>query len=222
MKARLPALALLALLALAGCAVEGPAIDVTQRGVLMPSARVGIGEHFELALAHASGKGAQTLYAGEGVQLGDGALRGARQLENEADVRIADAWLRVRTLAPGRTLGQEMLVGLSLINADFAVRSGAQSVTDHWTTQGLSLGMGFFGAAPFDTIVQARYTFTLTGRPIEQTHIHRLELAAVRPLARHVAARAGYSWWSIDATPPAGSEITVRLSGPALGVDVSF
>jgi hypothetical protein len=236
-KARLLALAMLALvvLALGGCAVPGPAIDVTQRGVFVPSARVSIGREtaeapsrlqpgaaFELALGRVAGKGPQTLYVGEGVELGEGALTGARQLENESDVRIADAWLRVRTLAPGQTLGHEMLVGLSLINADFTLRSGAQSVTDNWTTQGLSLGMGVFARAPLQTMVHARYSFTLTGRAIAQTHIHRLEVAGVRALGRHVAARAGYSWWAIDATPPTGSEITVRLSGPMLGLEASF
>src|SRR3954453_14868862 len=88
----------LILLALAGCAVAPPAIDVTQRGVLMPSARVSIGEVFELDMARAAGKGPQTLYVGERVQLANGSLTGARQLENSADVRVADAWLRGRSL----------------------------------------------------------------------------------------------------------------------------
>ena len=218
--------ALLAIAA-AGCAVEGPAIDITQRGVLIPSARATFSRHdtgaaFELAVARAAGKGPQTLYAGEGVQLRDRGLAGPRQLENEADVRIADAWLRVRTFHADEKFGQEMLAGLSLIRADFAVRSGAQTISDSWVTQGVSLGYGLLYRATPQTTLHARYSFTLTGRAIEQTHIHRLELAGVQALGRHVAARAGYSWWSVDATPPTGSEITVRLSGPMLGLDLSF
>ena len=212
----------LLLLALAGCAVPPPAIDVTQRGVFMPSGRASIGEAFELAVGRAAGKSMQTLYAGEGVQLRDNGLAGPRQIENEADIRIADAWLRLRTHAAGQELGREVLIGLSLINADFTARSGATTLTDSWATQGLSLGMGFFYRPASSITLHARYSFTLTGRAIAQTHIHRLELAAVHPLGRNIAARAGYSWWAIDATPPTGSEITVRLSGPALGLDLSF
>ena len=219
MKARSSALLVLAL---AGCAVAPPAIDVTQRGVFMPSGRASIGDAFELAVGRAAGKSMQTLYAGEGVQLRDNDLRGPRQIENQADVRIADAWLRLRTHEAQQKLGQEMLIGLSLINADFTTRSGTTTLTDSWATQGLSLGMGFFYRPASATTLHARYSFTLTGRAIRQTHIHRLELAAVQPLSRNVAVRAGYSWWAMDATPPTGSEITVRLSGPALGLDLSF
>jgi hypothetical protein len=207
---------------LAGCAVAPPAIDVTQRGVFMPSARASIGEVFELDMARAAGKGPQTLYVGERVQLANGSLTGARQLENSADVRVADAWLRGRSLDAGKTLRREVLIGWSLISADFTVRSGSQSITDSWATQGLSLGMGYLWQAAPETVLHARYTFTVTGRTIAQTHIHRLELAGVHALGRNIAARAGYSWWAIDATPPTGSEITVRLSGPMLGLDLSF
>ena len=56
----------------------------------------------------------------------------------------------------------------------------------------------------------------------EETEVNRVELALVQALGRHAAVRAGYSFWAIDATHLGGSEVSARLSGPMLGLDLNF
>ena len=219
----------------AGCTSTGTAIEVDQSGRFVPTARVSIsmpktsspsdpqdGTAIELGIAGVKGRSTQTLGGGQRVELGDRTFNGPVTLENEARATLVDGALRWRRFTEGRGLGIELLGGVGYVNADFAATGGGQRGSESFNSLGLVGGIGGIWRLAPSTSVQARYSLFLTGGWFDETDVQRIDLALVQALGRNFALRAGWQAWAIESKHVGRSEISARLRGPSLGMEISF
>lgn len=215
-------------LAACGTASRNSALEVNDTGVL-PALRLSIapstsappsepraGFAFELGVSNASGTSTQNLSGIEAASIEASRVAGPAQLKNDADARLIDALARLRFGASAEApLGLELLIGLS--QTDFEFTAGPLHNSQQATQ--LAYGIGGLLRLRNTSMLHARYTSAVSA----ELDTERFELAWVEAFGRHFAARAGYGTWNVVRTPPApGSEIRMRVSGPMLGVDLSF
>jgi hypothetical protein len=72
------------------------------------------------------------------------------------------------------------------------------------------------------TSAQGRLTYFTSTLVTEKSELERWDLAAVQALGRNVSLRAGYSWWELKSTRAGASDVHAQLSGPSLGLELSF
>ena len=228
---RLAAASMLVFVAACAGTSRDKSLEVNDTGVI-PVMRVAImpgsaeppsqprsGFAFELGLSKVSGSSTQSLPAGERVNVDGAAITGPAQLANDADARFIDALVRFRAGGSVESrLGLELLAGLSQANLSF--RAGSLSKSQ--SAVQLAFGIGGLVRLGPNSMLHARYTSGVNGDP-DELKASRLELAFVQSFARNFAVRAGYGLWNVVRTPPApGSEMRMRVSGPMLGLDLSF
>ena len=225
--------ALAAVLA-AGCTSTGTAIDIGDHRVFVPSARISIGTRgetptdpqsggaLELGASYASGKGQQSLSAGQRIDMGDQSFSGPRETTNEVKAAMFEGALRQRFFGASQRVGFEVLLGLAYSQLVFAVSSAGRRGANTDGSLGVLVGAGVLWRVQPGTSAQARLSFFRAGGFFGETEVNRVELALVQAVGRHAALRAGWSSWAIDASHLVGSEVSARLSGPMLGLDLSF
>lgn len=214
---------------LGGCVPSGTTIDIRDAHAFVPNARLSLGQPgelsrgtaFELGVAQTHGRSSQTLAAGESSALRSGTFSGPRELSNEVRATMVDAAARFRTSGTGN-LWVEGLLGLGYADLAYTVSSGSRHVNDDTSQVGLLGGIGMVWQVLPGTSAQARLTL-LNGMGIEDdTDVERWELALAQAIGRHAELRAGYMWWDIKTTRHRLSEVRSRISGPALGLALSF
>ena len=219
----------------AGCSSTGTSIETDEGGRFVPSARVGIsfardaqpsdphdGGALELGVATVKGRSTQTLASGQSVEIGDETFNGPATIENETRATVFDGVLRWRRFTESRVLGIELLGGLGYINMDFTTRAGSQQGRDGFSSLGLLGGIGGIWRIGPSTSLQARYSLFITGGWFEESDMTRLEIGLVQALGRNFALRAGYQSWVIESREVWRSEISSKLRGPSLGVELNF
>jgi hypothetical protein len=224
-----------ALLALAaGCTSTGTAIETDQGGRLVSSARVSIGFRgdtpadphdglaLELGAATVKGRSTQTLASGQRVELGGETFNGPTTIENETRATMLDGAFRWRRFTASRVLGIELLGGLSYANLEFTSTGPAEWGREGLGKFGLLGGLGGIWRIGSGTSLHARYSSFATFRLFEETDVRRLELALAQALGRHFIVRAGYQSWAIESKQLLRSEVSTRLRGPSLGLELAF
>ena len=218
----------------AGCTSTGTAIDIGDHRVFVPSARVSLGTRsempsdpqpggaLELGVSYASGKSQQSLSAGQRIDMGDQSFSGPRETTNEVKAAMLDGALRQRFFGASQRVGFEVLLGLAYSQLVFAVSSADRRGANTDGSLGVLFGAGVLWRVQPGTSAQARLSFFRAGGFFGETEVNRVELALVQAVGRHAALRAGWSFWAIDASHLLGSEVSARLSGPTLGLDLSF
>ncbi len=192
-------------------------VAITPAGVEAPS-RPTSGFGLELGVSEAKGSSTQTLGAADTAVLDGRTIAGPAQLTNDAEVRFVDALVRWRALSSQGPLGLELLAGLTHGNYDFK----AGGVSSSRGSAMLTLGVGGLYRVGPDTTVHLRYSGSAGGSTGSLT-AQRAEISLVQSLGRNFAARLGYGLWNVVSTPPEpDSELRTRLSGPVLGIDLSF
>src|SRR5437667_10903787 len=219
---------------IAGCTSTGTAIDIGDHRVFVPSARISIGTRgemptdpqrggaLELGASYASGKSQQSLSAGQRIDMGDQSFSGPRETTNEVKAAMLDGALRQRFFGASQRVGFEVLLGLAYSQLVFAVSSAGRRGANTDGSLGVLFGAGVLWRVQPGTSAQARLSFFRAGGFFGETEVNRVELALVQAVGRHAALRAGWSSWAIDASHLVGSEVSARLSGPMLGLDLSF
>jgi hypothetical protein len=232
-RALAPLAALAACLA-AGCSTTSTTIDIGDHRAFVPSARLSIGpasdtpsepkpgSAFELGVSRASGGSTQSLSAGQQVQLAEQSYNGPRMMTNEIDATLLDAAARLRSFDATQRVGFELLLGFGYADLNVSVSSGARRNSDHYNSLGVLFGVGVIARLRPGTSAQARLSLFRAADLTEETEVNRLDLAVVQALGRNAALRAGWAFWAIDATRSGHSDVSARLSGPALGLDISF
>lgn len=225
--------------ALGGCdGVPPTIIEATDNNVFVPNMRAswsltgpkdtpseprsGSGIEFEALTAR--GSGSQSIDAGQQpVFLRDKTFTPSQALHHDFRYTYYDVSYRWRRFFGDGPVGLEVLVGPAYATLDFKVTSPTQQAADTFSYAGPSAGLGLIWRARPDSSVQARYTVAdLFGDNASLAQTRRAEAFLVQALGQNASARAGYTWWSVDATPPAGSEIQVKFNGPSLGLELQF
>ena len=234
--------ALAALAAFAGCApLDLPSSEANLRNerVLMPTLRVAIplgtegergpeprsGAAFELSGAYARGSATQTLSGGSPILLGGAAFNPPASVGYEFGLtHLQGAWRARGFFGESRTFGGELLFGFGFDQLSLDATSGALRASEDISRGGLVLGVGALWRPRPGTSLQARWTLFEGTSDFEDTHpSQRIELAAVQALGQNMALRAGWSWWQYrTGRGRERSAIDLRVSGPALGLDLLF
>ena len=227
-------LPVLAAVLLAGCVASGTTLEVHDADVFVPNLRVSIGKGdeapsalrsggaFELGVSQARGESTQQLGSGQRSTLGSQTFYGPQQIGTEARVTVLDAVGRVRTMGPEQKVGFELFGGLGYARYDFAVLQGGRRFEDGTGAVGLTGGVGLVWRLLPSTSAQGRFTYFASTGVTEKSEIERWDAAAVQALGRNVSLRAGYSWWELKSTRGGSSDVHARLSGPSLGLELSF
>ena len=223
------------LLALAaGCTSTRTPVEVDQGGRFVPSARVSIGLRadtpadphdgaaLELGIASAKGRSTQSLASGQRVELGGETFNGPATIENEARATMLDGALRWRRFTAGRVLGIELVGGVGYANLDFTTTGPAERGSEGANSFGLLGGIGGIWRIGSSTSLHARYSLFGTFGLFEETEVKRFEVALAQALGRHFIVRAGYQSWELESKALLRSEVSARLRGPSLGLELAF
>jgi hypothetical protein len=230
----------LAAAALAGCCcAPQPSYtkaEVEDHSVFLPSLRVVVpfsrqdrsglepqtGHALEARLTRVDGSGSQNLGSGSPIVIGDATYNAPANLKYDFDLANAEVAYRYRHL--WRSGGVEGLVGIGYNRLRVAAAApGLSSVyTDEALGPVLSVG-GLWRLRPGTSVqgrVAAWYGNAFGGW---YSDLLRAEIFYVQALGRNVALRAGYAAWQVDVDRDGkDSDIRLRFSGPALGLDLMF
>lgn len=222
---------------LAGCATDHTTIDVDDRSVFIPSARVSVplskqqeppsepqtGHAIEIGYTQTKGSSSQSLGAGQdAIRFGGQSFNPPREVQYEFDYKHAELHYRYRKfLSTSPNLGFEVLGGVVNSRLDLSASSLAQRAHEKLSSAGLSGGVGAIWKLRPETSLQARYSAFAAS----ETRGNRTELFAVQALGANASVRGGYTWWYVRADPVSfdpGSEVAVRFRGPAISLDLMF
>ena len=226
---------------LAGCGSAPPSYtkaEIDDHSTLIPSVRVVIpvsrqreapsepqtGHAVEIRLSGARGDGSQAHGSGGPISLGGQNFNAPLTLAYDFEYTHAEAAYRWRKFfGSSPVFGVEVLGGIGFGKMDITASSATQRAIDGRDSVGLTLGAGGLWRWRPGTSVQARFTGFYSGDQGGVSSVLRGEVYLVQALGRHAALRAGYAGWQVDSdSNGAGSDIRLRFSGPALGLDVMF
>jgi hypothetical protein len=232
--------------ALTGCAsTSNTDLKITDRGVVIPSARASIdispqaespsvphnGHAIELGFSGASGDDAQSLAPGEpAIVFGGRTFTSPNELRHEFDFRFAEFAYRYRRFyGDTRPFGIEALVGLGYAEVDLSVASATQRASEKLSNGGIVGGFGLIWKFLPRTSLQSRFTLFLSGENEDVSAATRLDAYLVQAIGKHVAARVGVTGWGLESSREANdgfsspnSRIRARFSGLGIGLDVMF
>lgn len=240
-------LAMLLAVLLSGCAdLTTKRIEATDNSVFLPEARVSVdisprgdnpavphtGHGIELGVTGGKGDDKQVTDAGDRpVVFGGRTFTSPVELRHEFDFRFASLAYRYRHFfgGPGGTFGIEGVGGLGYAELDLEVASATQRAQEKLGSGGIVLGVGLVWKFWPTTSLQSRLTVFGSGDDEGVSSASRLDVYVVQSLGRHAAVRAGWASWGVrsvrednEDNTSGKSPINVRLSGPALGLEVMF
>ncbi len=242
----LPALAALAaaVVALGGCGTATTSdIKVNDNSTFLPNVRAAVtfagdpapgprvhGSHaVEASFSGGSGSGTQNLDAGAlPVVFGGQRFTGPQELRYEFGVRYTQIAYRYRLLFGRSNLGMEVQAGAGYASLQLRVRGRTQVAAEHLSNAGFAASLGGLWYMRPSTSLQVRYGGFASGDSDGVSSLGRLEAYLVQGLGRHAAVRAGWNWWQLrstrddDSFAADKSPIILRISGPALGLEVLF
>jgi hypothetical protein len=226
--------------ALGACASYPPPttpIRASESGATLPTFRIslsldsaagapaeqGAGRAVELGVATGKGRDTQVLSAGQApLVFGDTATTFSppQSLAHEFDFAYYDVSWRMRGFRADQAAGFELLAGLGYLSTDLTVSSPSERASETLTSVNLTLGVGGLWRVRPTTLLHGRATFMAPLGDFDE--VLRLEAHVVQALGRNAAVRAGYAFWRIRSEPSSTSGIKLDLSGPVLGLDLSF
>ena len=183
----------------------------------------------ELEISGAKGSDNQTLGAGQQpVVFGGETFLAPQTVHADFDFRLAYIGYRYRQVFERSGLGLEALVGPGYAQLGLSVAGPLRRASERLRDGGLVVGLGamlrFWGASS----VNFRATGFGSGSTDGVTSATRYDLYFAQALGRNAGIRAGYSWWNIrseredDYGSSTLSPIRVRMSGPAVGLELMF
>ena len=227
------ALALLPVAALCACgSAPTTTIEVRDHG-LVPDARaiVALGAaqsapdaRFALELGVTGFSGSSNQAVGSGappVKLEGRTFTPPVELQNEFDFRYGEVAWRFRIFPEGGRLGLELLAGLGYGNLDVSVATPALRAAESYSAGALVAGGGMLVKLWPSAALHARFMYSeFLSTDIDNAQ--RFELMLAQQLGQNFGVRAGYAAWKVERERSTGSDVQVRFSGPALGIDLLF
>lgn len=229
-------LALLLAGLLGGC-TSNTRIEATDRGVFLPVGRVSAnitrtqgapsepqgGHAIELGMTGGNGNDTQTLSSGQSpVGFGGQTFSPPQQLRHELEFRYVDLAWRWRKFLGTGAIGIETLAGVGYADLDMTVSSATQRANEGLNSWGATGAFGLIWRLRPGTSLQGRIAVFGSGDEAGVTRATRLEAFIVQALGQNAALRAGYASWNAYSERENASDIHVRFSGPALGLDLLF
>jgi hypothetical protein len=220
---------------LAGCANNR--IEATDRSVFLPMGRISAnltgrqgtpsdpqgGHAIEFGVTGGSGDDTQGFTSGQSpIVFGGQTFNTPVELRHEFDFRYADVAWRWRKFFGTGGFGIETLAGVGYADLDLTTASTTQRANEKLSSWGAAGGFGIIWRFRPGTSLQSRIAVFGSGDDTGVSGASRLEAYIVQALGRNAAVRAGYAAWSIVSERENASDIHVRFSGPALGLDVLF
>jgi hypothetical protein len=238
--------AILAAAALAACSSTNTTdVRIRDSGQFIPSARMSIdiptqsavapsrphtGHAIEFGATGGKAEDTQSLAAGnQPVVFGGQTFPSPNSLSNEAEFRYFELAYRYRKFFGEGTFGIEALGGLGYADMDVTVASAAQRASENLGNAGIVGGFGLVWRFLPATSLQTRWTLFLSGKEEGVSSASRWDIYLAQALGSHAAIRVGLAAWGVDSRREAAdvstsnnSPIRVRMSGPAIGLDVMF
>jgi hypothetical protein len=227
-----------------GAALAQSDLEAFDRGVLVPSIRLGVdisprgerpaaphsGHGIELGFSGSSGEDTQTVGAGVApVVFGGRTFFGPTELRHEFDFRFAEVAYRYRHFFGGGTFGIEALGGLGWAELDLTTSSPLATANDKLSNAGIVGAFGIIWKFLPDTSLQSRITLFGSGESEGVTGAGRLDVHIAHALTRNIGLRGGLVAWGFgsiraddDDTSSFNSRIRAGFSGLSLGLDIAF
>jgi len=238
-------LAWIAAMCACGAALAQEDIEVTDRGIVIPSFRLSFdiageagpqgpavphsGHGIELGLFGGSAKDSQSLSSGEFARFGGRTFSGSTTLENEFDFRVFELAYRYRRFFGSGVFGIEALGGLGFAEVDFSTRSPSASANEKLSDGGLLGAFGVIWKFHPAAYLQPRLTLFASGKEEGVTAAARFDVQVAWAFARNVAVRGGLTSWAFTSarveandSNSLNSRVTGAASGVSLGLDVAF
>jgi hypothetical protein len=221
---------------LAGCAND-TRIEATDRSVFLPMGRISAnltarqgtpsdpqgGHAIEFGVTGGSGEDTQRLTSSASPAVFGGQnFTAPIELRHEFDFRYADVAWRWRKFFGSGGFGIETLAGIGYADLDLSITSATQRANEKLSSWGAAGGFGIVWRLRPGTSLQSRIAVFGSGEDSGVSAASRLEAYIVQALGRNAAVRAGYAAWSVISERENASDIHVRFSGPALGLDLLF
>jgi hypothetical protein len=234
---------LLVCAALSGCLSDRSDVSISDSGVFIPSGRISIdispkaaapsdphgGHGLEIGLTGAKGSGSQTLGAGQPpVVFGGQAFNAPQSLKGDFDFKFADVAYRWRRFFGDGAVGIEALGGVGFAGLDLTLASTTQRAKAGLNSAGGVGGFGLIWRMRPGTSLQTRLSAFVSGKSDAVNNASRFDLFFSQALGPHAAIKGGYSAWEVNSTQDRldfggnRSDIRVRFSGPALGLELMF
>ena len=219
-------------------------IQVTDRGVFIPSVRLGVDIHprgespavphsghaFEFGATGASGEADQSRAVGAPTLVFGGQTFAApAELRHDFDFRFYEAAYRYRHFFGDGAFGIEALGGLGYAEYELTTTSAAQRASQKLSSGGLVGGFGIVWKFLPQTSLQSRITLFGSGENEGVTGAARWDVFVSQAIGRNVGLRLGLTSWSVvssreddDDFSSLNSRIDGRFSGVALGLEAAF
>src|SRR5262245_37996877 len=226
-----------------GAALAQTQIEAIDRGVIVPSLRLGFdisqrgdrpslphtGHGIEVGVTGASAEDSQSLAPGELVRIGGRAFTAASgELKHEFDFRFAELAYRYRHFFGSGAFGIEALGGLGWAELDFTTSSPLQTANDKVSNAGIVGAFGIIWKFLPNTSLQSRITLFGSGDTEGVTGAGHLDVHLAHALTRNIGLRGGLVAWGVSSirsdefTSSTNSRIRAGFSGLSLGVDIAF
>jgi hypothetical protein len=238
------AVLLAALLASGTALADHRDIKVTDRGVFIPSVRLGVDIHprdespavphsghaFEFGATGASGEADQGRGLGAPTLVFGGQTFAAPvELHHDFDFRFYEAAYRYRHFFGDGAFGIEALGGLGYAEYELTTSSAAQRASQKLSSGGLVGGFGIVWKFLPQTSLQSRITLFGSGDHEGVSGAARWDVFVTQAIARNVGVRLGLTSWGVvssreddDDFSSLNSRIDGRFSGVALGLEAAF
>jgi hypothetical protein len=237
-------LAILAVLALAGCSSTTSNIDIQDRSALIPTARIAIdfserpGPPSHIHTSHAvelgvtGATGDDTLRvetAQQPLVFGGENFSAPQDIRAEFDFRFTELAYRYRYVSERRGLGFEALAGLAYSTLGLRLIGATRTSAERLEGTGIVVGLGtMFRLWPSGSI-QFRGSGFASTTSEGVSSVGRYEVVFEQALGRHAAVRAGYAGIDVrsrreddEFSSSNRSPIRVRINGPMLGLSLMF
>jgi len=237
-------LAIVAVLALAGCSSTTSNIDIQDRSALIPTARIAIdfserpgppsrihtSHAVELGVTGATGDDTLRVEAGQQpLVFGGETLSAPQDVRAEFDFRITELAYRYRYVSERRGLGFEALAGLAYSTLGLRLIGATRTAAERLDGTGIVVGLGtMFRLWPSGSI-QLRGSGFASTTSEGVSSVGRYEVVFEQALGRHAAVRAGYAGIDVrsrreddELSSSNRSPIRVRINGPMLGLSLMF
>lgn len=238
------AVLLAALLASGAALADHRDIKVEDRGVFIPSVRLGVdilprdespavphtGHAFEFGATGASGEADQGRGLGAPTLVFGGQTFAAPvELHHDFDFRFYEAAYRYRHFFGSGQFGIEALGGVGYAEYELTTTSPLQRASQKLSSGGLVGGFGIVWKFLPQTSLQSRLTLFGSGENEGVTGAARWDVFVSQAIGRNVGLRLGLTSWSVvssreddDDFSSLNSRIDGRFSGVALGLEAAF
>lgn len=206
---------------------DGNVLQPVLRVVVQPESKSApsdphTGNALEVGYTRGSGTSTQDVSSNY-VSFGGKRFDAPTRLDSSFTLTYVDMTWRGRLVDRDSGLGLDLLAGIAGAMFDLEVASGNQRTGESLSSPGAQVGLGVLWRVREGTSLHGRGVWFRSFDDTEISRGYRYDVALAQALGRHVAVRAGYSWWRLESDRgETSSPIVVDIRGPMLGLEILF